>query len=68
MVVICRQHGLSVQQAFNTVGELLESRYRRWEVVEARIPRRGEAVNTEVGKYIDGIKAVVQANLTWRLV
>ena len=68
MVVICQKHGLSAQQAFNAVGELLESRYRGWEVVEARVPSWGEAVDGEVEKYIDGIKAVVQANLTWRYV
>lgn len=68
MVIVCQFHGLSAQQAFDTVGKLLEDCYRRWEVVEASVPRWGAEVDAEVQRYIDGIKAVVKANLNWRQV
>lgn len=66
MVAVCRLNGMTLQAAFDTVGSLLESRYQQWEVAEAKIPSWGEKIDAEVHKYVDGIKAVVQANLSWR--
>ncbi|OAA74565.1 terpene synthase [Akanthomyces lecanii RCEF 1005] len=66
MVIVCQLRGLSAQQAFDTVGKLLEGCYRRWEEVEGIVPHWGAEVDAEVQRYIDGIKAVVKANLNWR--
>lgn len=66
MVTVCQLHGLSTQQAFDTVGKLLENCYRRWEEVEASVPNWCPEVDVEVQRYIDGIKSVVKANLNWR--
>ncbi|EHK42537.1 terpene synthase [Trichoderma atroviride IMI 206040] len=65
MVTVCRSNGMSPQKAFNTVGKLLEQRYRRWDETEASVPSWGEKTDVQVRKYIEGIKCVVKANLNW---
>ncbi|KAL7784317.1 isoprenoid synthase domain-containing protein [Trichoderma ceciliae] len=65
MVAVCRSNGMSAQKAFNTVGRLLEHRYRSWDKAEASVPSWGKKADVEVRKYIDGIKYVVKANLNW---
>ena len=66
MVTICQMTGMSAQQAFDTVGKLLQSTYHQWDEAEKKVPSWGEAIDLEVRKYIEGIKAVVHANLRWR--
>ncbi|KAL7894231.1 isoprenoid synthase domain-containing protein [Trichoderma sp. SZMC 28014] len=65
MVTVCRSNGMSPQKAFNTVGKLLEQRYRRWDEAEASVPSWGKETDVQVRKYIEGIKCVVKANLNW---
>lgn len=57
---------MSAQQAFDTVGSLLEGRYRRWDIAEERLPTWGEPLDKMVAQYVHGIKCVVQANISWR--
>lgn len=57
---------MSAQEAFDAAGELLESRYIRWEKAERSVPSWGAKIDKQVRRYIDGIKAVVKANLYWR--
>lgn len=57
---------MSAQQAFDTIGRLLEEQFKRWDIAEASVPSWGEPIDSQVKKYIDGIKAVVRANLYWR--
>lgn len=59
-------NGMSAQEAFDTVGELLQERYQRWDVVESQVPSWGEEVDAQVQRYIEAIKCVVKANLYWR--
>lgn len=66
MITVCRSNGMSAQKAFDTVGRLLEDRYRRWGEAEASVPRWGLETDREVRMYIEGIKCVVRANLNWR--
>lgn len=66
MVALCRMNGMPAQEAFDMVGELLQERYRRWDVVEGKVHSWGEEVDAEVARYIEAIKCVVKANLYWR--
>lgn len=66
MVAACRMTGQSPQEAFNTVGDLLEQRYQEWENVITQLPSWGPKVDVDVARYIQGIQNVVQANITWR--
>lgn len=59
-------NGMTAQEAFNTVGELLQERYRNWDVVEGQVRSWGEEADTHVQRYIEAIKCVVKANLYWR--
>ncbi|KAH8762474.1 isoprenoid synthase domain-containing protein [Diaporthe sp. PMI_573] len=65
MVSLCRMNGMMAQEAFDTVGELLQERYQNWDVVEGQVRSWGEEVDTHVRKYIEAIKCVVKANLYW---
>ncbi len=58
--------GMSAQQAFDTLGEMLEHRYSEWDNNLAKVPSWGEKIDTEVNDYIEGIRNVVRANLNWR--
>jgi hypothetical protein len=66
MVAACRMTGQSPQEAFNTVGDLLEQRYQEWENVITQLPSWGPMIDVDVARYIQGIQNVVQANITWR--
>lgn len=66
MVAACRMTGQSPQEAFDTVGDLLEQRYQEWEDVIAQLPSWGPKIDIDVARYIQGIQNVVQANITWR--
>jgi len=79
MIAVCRIRGLAAQQAFDTVGELLTTCYRRWDELEAVLMTRNSAqkqipwledaeLRDQVMQYLQGIKNVVRANLYWRLV
>lgn len=79
MVAVCRMRGLTAQQAFDTVGELLATCYRRWDELEAILMTRDPAatqitwledtdMRDQVLQYVQGIKNVVRANLYWRSV
>ncbi|PTB36255.1 hypothetical protein M441DRAFT_151771 [Trichoderma asperellum CBS 433.97] len=65
MVTVCCSSGMSLQNAFNTVGKLLEQRYQRWDKAEASVPSWGKEADVQVRKYVEGIKCVVKANLNW---
>lgn len=58
--------GQSAQEAFDTVGALLEESYYEWEETMRQVPARGGDVERDVQRYIKGIQDVVQANITWR--
>ncbi|KAM0545031.1 hypothetical protein ACHAPJ_011541 [Fusarium lateritium] len=66
MVATCRMTGQSPQQAFDTVGDLLEQRYQEWQTAIAQLPSWGPKIDANVARYIEGIQNVVQANVTWR--
>lgn len=54
------------QEAFDQMGELLKARFREWYLALAELPQWGEAIDTQVQKYISGVQDVVLANLNWR--
>ncbi|QBZ63619.1 hypothetical protein PoMZ_05304 [Pyricularia oryzae] len=65
MVAACRMSGQSAQEAFDTVGALLEDSYYEWEETMRQVPAWGGDVERDVQRYIKGIQDVVQANITW---
>jgi hypothetical protein len=65
MVASCRMAGQSPQEAFDTVGALLEERYKEWETAITDLPSWGPEIDAQVARYVEGIQNVVQANVTW---
>ncbi|KAI1277872.1 isoprenoid synthase domain-containing protein [Xylaria sp. FL0933] len=65
MIAAARLGGLGAQEAFDYVGNMLISRYERWEKAVGEIPSWGEEVDRDVRRYIKGIEDVIRANLYW---
>ncbi|KAI3339300.1 isoprenoid synthase domain-containing protein [Ustulina deusta] len=66
IVAVARMSGFGAQEAFDYVGNMLDSRYERWEKAVTAIPNWGEEINRDVEGYIRGVADVVRANLHWR--
>ncbi|PCH01467.1 Terpenoid synthase [Penicillium occitanis (nom. inval.)] len=56
------------QDAFDIVGNILSTLYKRWFLALAELPSWGERVDADVQKYIATVRAIVMANLNWRQV
>ena len=66
IIHLFRQDGLSQQEAYDKVGDLLNKRYRAWYLAHSEIPLWGEAVDVQVQLYVKGCQDVVLANANWR--
>lgn len=60
-----RLQGFGPQEAYDQLGDMLEKIYQRFDNAIKELPIWGESVDTEVGRYVDGIKNCVKANLHW---
>ncbi|KUL82469.1 hypothetical protein ZTR_10221 [Talaromyces verruculosus] len=56
------------QDAFDIVGNILSTLYKRWFLALAELPSWGERVDADVQKYIASVRAIVMANLNLRQV
>ncbi|CAI6332731.1 unnamed protein product [Periconia digitata] len=65
MIAACRLAGKSPQEAFDTVGAMLEQRYIQWDQAIQCLPSWGAEVDVQVNRYVEGIQNVVQANISW---
>jgi len=59
---------LSVQQAMNEVGAMLDDCYRRWYIALAGLPVWGEKIDREVLRFVTVCRDVALGNLYWRYV
>jgi hypothetical protein len=66
LVAVARMNGLGPQEAFDYVGQMLDSRHSRWEQAIKSVPNWGHEIDCQVLKYIQGISNVAKANLYWR--
>ncbi|KAL4986825.1 terpene synthase metal binding domain protein [Aspergillus falconensis] len=57
--------GLKAQSAFDRVSAMLNDRYRDWYLALSELPSWGEAIDAQVQEYVEGVRAVVRANLGW---
>ena len=56
------------QEAYDRIDILLKERYREWYLAQADLPQWGEAIDSQVQKYIRAMQDVVTANMYWRYV
>ena len=68
IIHLFRQDGLSQQQAYDRVNDLLHARYRAWYLSHSQLPSCGEPVDVQVQMYVKGCRDVVLGNLNWRYV
>ena len=68
IIHLFRQAGLSQQEAYDQVSQLLNKRYRAWYLSHSDLPLWGEAVDVQVQKYVKGCQDVILGNLNWRYV
>ena len=66
IVHLFRQDGLSQQEAYDRVNDLLNARYPPWYISHSQLPLRGEAVDVQVQMYVKGCQDVILGNLNWR--
>ncbi|KAI1744807.1 isoprenoid synthase domain-containing protein [Xylaria scruposa] len=51
MVAVARMSGLGPQEAFDYIGNMLDSRYERWEKAVEMVPNWGQSVNQQVDSF-----------------
>ncbi len=68
LIALCREEGMTQQEAYNRAGELLKDRYRAWYIAQSELPQWGEEVDVQVQKYIKGCQDTILANMNWRYV
>ncbi len=56
---------MTQQQAYDHIGAAIFARYDEWTKVVSQVQSWGEEVDTQVQKYINGIKINVLACLNW---
>lgn len=57
---------LSIQQAVNKIGDMINDCYRRWYVALAALPPQGEKIDRESLRFVDACRSVALGNLYWR--
>lgn len=65
IIAVYRLNGESAQEAFNAAGRLVDECHAKWREAIACISFFDPDPSSPILRYIDGIKAVVQANLEW---
>ena len=66
IIHLFRQKGLSQQEAYDRVNDLLNSRYRAWYVSHSQLPLYSEAIDAQIQMYVKGCQDVILDNLNWR--
>ena len=60
-----RLHGLGAQEVFDDCGSRLDKIYARFDEAVSELPSFGKAVDSELRRYVEGIKGIIKANLHW---
>ncbi|OAL01858.1 Presilphiperfolan-8-beta-ol synthase [Phaeosphaeriaceae sp. SRC1lsM3a] len=56
---------LSVQEAMDRIGDMLNDCYRQWYLALADLPSYGEKIDREVMKFVEVCRAMAHGNLYW---
>ncbi|CAF9908645.1 MAG: hypothetical protein GOMPHAMPRED_006237 [Gomphillus americanus] len=68
MVASCRRAGMTAQQAFDHLGNMLTSRHLKLTDLLRRLPSWDPKTNGQAQRYIDSVLNTVRANLYWSYV
>jgi hypothetical protein len=61
-----RDHGMSMQEAIDKVGQMLDDCFKKWHENRARIPSWGDKIDEHVVKLLDVWRDVGLGALYWR--
>ncbi|KAI9369035.1 isoprenoid synthase domain-containing protein [Aspergillus egyptiacus] len=65
LIFLLRSQGLSIQQAVDRIGEMLEDCYKRWYTALGNLDIWGEKVDKQVLSFADACRNVALGNLHW---
>ncbi|KPA42163.1 terpene synthase metal protein [Fusarium langsethiae] len=65
IIFILKEQGMTDQQAVDQVGTILYDCYHRWHAALGDLPFRGECIDRDVFKFIDGCRNIALGNLHW---
>ncbi|KAF2211343.1 hypothetical protein CERZMDRAFT_43531 [Cercospora zeae-maydis SCOH1-5] len=66
VVAVSRMRGMSAQDAFDFVGQMLDERLKGIAHCIARLPKyKDERITEDIDSYIEGVKNTIKANLYW---
>lgn len=65
VIFIYRRKGVSEQQAFDALGEMVNQLYKEWYLALAEMPAWGEQVDREVLKYCCGCRDIAIGDHYW---
>jgi hypothetical protein len=63
-----RHHGLTEQETYDRIQDMIRDRYRQWYLAFAKLPIWGEDIDRQVHSYIEGVENIILANANWRYV
>jgi hypothetical protein len=63
-----RHHGLTEQETYDRIQEMIRDRYRQWYLALAKLLIYGEEVDRQVHSYLKGVENIILANANWRYV
>jgi hypothetical protein len=66
LTMLLKEQGLSMQQAVDEIGHLLNVRYKRWYAALANMPILGEKSDRQVLKFVELCQNVAVGSLYWR--
>ncbi|KAK8039638.1 Presilphiperfolan-8-beta-ol synthase [Apiospora rasikravindrae] len=65
IIGILRAQGLSLQDAMDEAGRMLDACYQRWHNAVATMPSWGPVLDRRVLMYLDGLRNIVLGSLLW---
>ncbi|KAI8292528.1 putative fructose-bisphosphate aldolase [Colletotrichum sp. SAR 10_98] len=63
--LLMEKDGLSIQQAMDEIGNMVNQCYRRWYLALAELPSYGEKIDREAMRFVAVCRALAQGNLYW---
>ncbi|KAF3391251.1 Presilphiperfolan-8-beta-ol synthase [Penicillium rolfsii] len=65
LIFLLRSHGLSIQQAVDRIGGMLDDCYKRWYTALGNLDIWGEKIDKQVLSFADACRNVALGNLHW---
>lgn len=64
--LLVKQDDLSLQQAFDKIGKMINDNYCKWYLALSELPSYGAKIDREALQVVEVCRAVAHGNLYWR--